>query len=310
VRVARPSIKKTQKSQASGAASTTMLRAPRARRGLEAPSSTRTRDVLHPQLAVTPSASLPLGDALPSWVPPDFALERAAKGLRTLMESQGAAVVPVKTLLITDADQTLVETRAKTLVRDAASGELLRHPTTNEPLRLGPEYDAELATLSKQFPQLPWSRVALDFSEFSDAADVNNAKLITTTAKAIRRSDKDADARQLLITARQAPEVLSALRELSRRDDLGLDAVFSANAPAELAALGLEKAALGTPERKALMIAALVELHGATHVTFYDDGDENLARAKELLTAMFPRLTVEIIDIVKNDRGHFEQLAR
>jgi hypothetical protein len=303
-------MKKPPKTQAPREATTTRLRAPIAKRGIESFPSPEGRPALQPQLAVTPSASLPLGDALPSWVPPGFHLEKAAHGLRVLMQSQGAAIVQVKTLLITDADQTLVETRAKTLVRDATTGELMRHPVTNEPFRLGPEHDAELAALTKEFPHLPWSRVALDYSEFSDAADVNNAKVIATTAKAIRRSDKDSDARQLLITARQAPEILSALHELSRRNDLGLDAVFSANAPAELAALGLETAALGTPERKALMMAALVELHGASHVTFYDDGDDNLARAKELLTAMFPRLTIEVIDIVKNERGHFEQVVR
>ncbi len=288
-------MKKSPKTQAPREATTSSLRAPNTRRGLEAPPSTKARTALQPHLPVTPSASLALGDALPPWVPSEFQLERAVQGLRALMQSQGAAIVQVRTLLITDADQTLVETRAKTLVRDATTGELLRHPTTNEPFRLGAEHDAELAALTKEFPKLPWSRVALDYSEFSDAADVNNAKVIATTAKAIRRSDKDADARQLLITARQAPEILSALHDLSRRHDLGLDAVFSANAPAELAALGLERAPLGTPERKALMMAALVELHGASHVTFYDDGDENLARAKELLTAMFPKLTIDVI---------------
>lgn len=257
---------------------------------------------LAPQLAATPQASLPLGTALPAWYPPDFQLGKAAKGMQALLSQKGVTVTPVPKLVVTDADYTLLATTAATLLKHRTTGEHARHPVTNEIFRLGPEFERERAALEAQFPQLPWSELSNDYHEFDDALDIAGSDTIAQTLEQLRASDLDPQQRQFLITARNSLAAISALEQVSQRDGLGLDGVFSANAPAELEALGVEEVKLGTAERKALMIAALIDLHQPSRVIFYDDGDANLSRARELLPLLFPGTTFEFVDVVK--RGH------
>jgi hypothetical protein len=269
-------------------------------------------NLLSPQLKATPSKSMSLGSQLPQWVPEGFQLSRAAKSMTELLAKRGEPIAPAKTLVVTDADHTVLQTKAATLLRDQTTGELARHPLTGDVIRIGAEIDAERAALQQQFPQLPWASLVNDFHEFDDALDIAQSPTIAPMISTLRASQRDPDARQYLITARQSNEALAALENMSGRERLGLDAVFSANAKTEVQALGVEGVKLGTAEHKALMIAALVEAHRTSagsapeRVTFYDDGDDNLARARELLPALFPGVKFEFVDVVHVGDGSYQ----
>jgi hypothetical protein len=265
-------------------------------------------------VTVLPSVDLG-GPALPAWVPPSFDLVGAAAGMKRLLEQQGVPVTRVRELVVTDADDTLVQTDAKTLLRNAKTGELAKNPVTGELLRIGAEIDAERAALEQQFPQLPWKDLLNDFREFDDAQRLAKAAPIGETIAALRGEASREDMRRFLITARNADGVLGTLQRFSEQQGLGLDSVLSANRPGELAAMSLGGVKLGTAERKALMIAALVELyrpkHAALeHVTFYDDSDGNLAAAKELLPRLFSKTRFDFVDVVRQVDGTYALQSR
>lgn len=262
----------------------------------------------------TPLPSLDVG-GVPTWVPAAFDLRAAAEGMRSLLEQRGVATTPVRELVFTDADDTLVQTQAKTVLRDRVTGELAKDPQTGAPLKLGAEIDAERAALQARFPELPWANLVNDFREFDDAAALAKTPVIGLTAFALREKADDSSARRFMITARNAAPVLETLGQLSKKSGLGIDSVLSASGAGEQQALHLGEAKPGTAQSKALMMAALVELYRPKHaeldhVTFYDDSDGNLAAAKELLPVLFPKTRFDFIDVVKQADGSFVHLAR
>jgi hypothetical protein len=201
------------------------------------------------------------------------------------------------------------------VLRDAKTGELAVNPVTGQTIRLGSEFQAEREALEKQFPELPWAELVNDFREFNDVAAVEQSPPIAATVDALRDDPVRGGERKFMITARTSAPVLAALGEVARRQGLELDQVFSAKDPAVTDALSLGDAKLDTAARKALMIAALIEVYRPKHaeidhVTFYDDTDGNLARAKELLPQLFPKTRFDFIDVVRQSDGSFTHVPR
>lgn len=264
----------------------------------------------------TPLPSIDVGGPqLPAWVPATFDLKAAAAGMKSLLEQRGVPTAKVHELVITDADDTLVQTQAKTLLRDRVTGELAKDPMTGELLKIGAEIEAERADLQARFPELPWANLVNDFREFDDAVGLAASALIDVTVDKLRADAGKPDARRFVITARNAAPVLETLGAISKQHGLGIDSVLSASAATEREALHLGDAKPSTAQSKALMMAALVELYRPKHaeldhVTFYDDGDGNLAAAKELLPVLFPKTRFDFIDVVKQADGSFAHLAR
>ncbi len=259
--------------------------------------------------------------ALPSWYPKDFDLDRAAAAAAAILREQGeppGSIGPGKarSIVFTDADLTLLQTSVPVYLAHRETGELLADPATGRPfeLGLGPDRDQtkELAELKVRHPDVRFDDYRFDFRAFDSAEEILATPEIPQTTGLLRRSDRGGPQnREIVVTARQFDSVPPAIdRYLAAR---GVDAngVFAVKSPAHAPKLGVDRPDLGTPERKALAMAALLKVYAPAAaevdtVKVLDDGDWNLAAAAELLPKLFPKTRFEFVDVVHAGGGKYE----
>jgi hypothetical protein len=280
-----------------------------------------TRTPLDPAAARLSSATAraqPL--ALPSWYPPGFDLDKAAREARGILEAQGEppdSIGPgkAKTLIFTDADLTLINSAPPSLLKHKQTGEHLKHPETGEVLRLGlgPERDAkkDLARLKTQYPSVPWRDYKLDDSAYGSRAEILATPAIGSTVRTLKASDRNPASRDFVITARSHGTVAPALDEYLRGKGADINGVFAVNHIPTAAKLGTLK--LSSQQKKAVTMAALLKLYQPADarldtVKFLDDTDKNLVASMQLLPKLYPKTRFEFYDVVHTGNERFERV--
>ena len=251
----------------------------------------------------------------PAWYPPGTDLHRIGQAARTILEGQGC--VPksfgknyVENIVFTDADHTLMKTNTPVLLRNKETGEVVHHPKTGEVIKLdGKRYKELLAELKKEFPNEPWDQVEFDYSGMASARELKRQPGIGETLEMLREANAKRKGREFIITARSADNMPVAFDRYTATRGVELDGVFPVNGPQTLATLGIDPS-LPTPHKKAIIMAALIDLYGPgamKTVRFFEDGDANLIAAMELLPRLYPHIAFEFVDVVHDGQQHFSQ---
>ncbi len=249
--------------------------------------------------------------ALPAWCPRPLDLAALGRRAAAWLEASGRPLArpqEVSELLFADADHTFLKSQMPIFLRHLSTGELLRD-ATGEPVMLGlshPDYERELEASRKARPEIDWPSYQLDFSLFHEAALVREARPIEATLRKLRREGDLS--RLFVVTARSAPDIGPALEAKLERSGVSCEGVMTVNAPevADGVALGVS----GTAARKALVMAGVIAAHAAggrppATVRYFEDGDDNLRKAMQLLPALFPSVRFEFYDVVHQGEGAF-----
>lgn len=257
---------------------------------------------------------------LPEGYPKSVDLGALARAAKEILSAQGMAeadFVGVQRLMLTDADLTLFDSPViPVLLRHNQSHELLNHPDTHEPLRLGigPDRDVmkEYNAIRGAHEEIAWKEYTPEPASVSHLANILAAKEILPTIHSVKTANADQSSREIVVTARGGDDsVVAGIRELLGRHGARLDGAVMLYHPEHRQKLGLTDEVKGQGRKKALAMAALLTLfdpQSATlkRVRFMDDNDDNLIAAMQLLPKLFPNIRFEFVDVVHLGQGRFE----
>jgi hypothetical protein len=268
---------------------------------------------------------LPRGNAshvprLPEWYPAECALPELARAASAELKRLGYGVPrpeEVRQLVFTDADHTFLQTHAPVWVRRKDTGERFLDPQSGKAVAVAlttADYEGDYARLRAQHPDVRWEDYALDFTWYGSTDEIRRTKAIAPTLHALRERSRDELSRAYVITARSSEAVVQGLDRYLQRRGVSVCGVFAINEPKKMQALGLNAPGLDSAKRKALMMAALIQLHSERggppeRVVFYDDSDQNLIAAMQLLPKLFPQVSFQFHDVRHEGRGVFKPVV-
>jgi hypothetical protein len=264
--------------------------------------------------SVAPDCSNIPAPALPAWLPATFNFGNASAGVATVLAAQGhpaASMTGVHHVVFSDIDQTLLKTVQPVLFRNAA-GQLLHDTDGNLIMIPDKDFVGALNALKAKFPALDWASYHPDFSEFNSIDGILHTPEIPTTVNALKNAKKDASTRVVLITARSGDNTADAMAEYFHRRNLAVDGVMAVNNPGQNAATGMTDPTLKSAWKKSLAMAANLKLMDpdgtqVKDVTYFEDGDDNMVAAMQLLPAMFPSVKFRFVDLIHTGHRHFAQ---
>ena len=248
----------------------------------------------------------------PGWYPAAFDMTAAVNGVKSIETTQGHDnSTGVQHVVFSDIDQTLLKTTQPVLLRNAA-GALLHDPDGNLIMIPDKDFVGALNKLKAQFPTLDWASYSPDFSEFNSIDGILATPSISTTVAALKAAKKDANTRVVLITARSGDNTSDAMHEYFHRRHLAIDGVMAVNNKAQVLAIGMTDPTLKSAMKKAIAMAANLKLMDpdgtkVKDVTYYEDGDDNMVAAMQLLPAMFPGVKFRFVDLIHTGHRHFVQ---
>ncbi len=217
----------------------------------------------------------------------------------------------VRELLFMDADLTLFKSTTPVFIKNQKTGYFLRHPESGRMLMVGvgPERDngKELRQLKERFPFLPWQDAVLDYREFGSIIELWRTGFIPEAVSQMAQVQHDPKARCFIVTARSTDAVADGMRDVLLGRKIDIDGVLAVNSPRFLGEVGLGALPITEPQRKAVAMAAALELYGAKSLRFVDDTDKNLRSAMELLPALFPSVTQKYFDVVHQGGETYRQ---
>lgn len=250
---------------------------------------------------------------IPGWYPAAFDLAAATTGAKGILTGQGhdLAAPGTRHVVFSDIDQTILKTVQPVLLRNAAGG-LLHEPDGTLIMIPDKDFVGALNKLKAKYPTLDWASYSPDFSEFNSVDGILNTPSIATTVAALKKAKQDPATRVVLITARSGDNTADAMHEYSRRHGFPIDGVMAVNNKAQNIALGMTDPALKSAMKKAISMAANLKLMDPDgtkiqDVTYYEDGDDNMADAMQLLPAMFPAIKFRFVDLIHTGHRHFVQ---
>jgi len=280
--------------------------------------------VTRSSVSLTPTQSALVRSPKPRKVPEWFTLDERAfttlvDRVRNELRNQGAPLssfVPgrVSRLLMTDADHTLIKTSSPIFV--LTEDKNLLRDRNGKIVMLGlksADYKREFAALVAKYPPEQSRHFTLDFTEYGSIQSVLEAREIESTLREMRLSELSGDDKRVfVITARSNDTAIGALEEYLLDRRVSADGIFAVNNTKQMDALGLATPKLNTAQRKAVVMAALIQVYSSLarpleELKFLDDTDENLIAAMQLLPSLFPRTRFEFADVVHEGRGHYEQ---
>lgn len=242
------------------------------------------------------------------------ALDDVAKAVARELARQNprfAQFAGVTTLDIYDFDLTTAVTTNPVPLVNRITGEIVKNPRTGKEMLvgIGPTRSevAERAVWERLYPELPWSEIFVDFEKApADGRSLHSSQEIAVTLASIRRSNEDPTRRALCVTARAdaGDALLKAMAQMVERGGARFEGILAPNS-VQLRALSktLDDAKLEYYDRKALTLAALVKLSGATKLNFIDDSHKNLNAVLAVLPKACPQVELNVIDVVKGPFG-------
>ena len=256
----------------------------------------------------------------PGWYPADYDLQTlagAAKGELARLGYPLHRPEEVRQLVFTDADHTFLQTHAPVWVRRKDNGEHFFDPKTLKPIVVAlttADYEGDYARLRLEHPNVAWHDYTLDFHWYGRVDEIQRSKAIAPTMHALREYTRDDLTRAFVITARSSEAVVHGLDRFLKKRGVDIAGVFAVNEPKKMEALGLNGPGMDSAKRKALIMAALIQLHMTNgkppeKVVFYDDSDANLVAAMQLLPKLFPRIHFEFHDVRHQGGGDFKPVC-
>jgi hypothetical protein len=156
----------------------------------------------------------------------------------------------------------MMKTTTPVLLRDQRTGSLVHHPRTGKVLTLpSKKYKEKLAALKKEYPNGAWEHYDFDYRGMASAREMRRMPAIEATMEMLRAANAETRGREFIITARSSENIPVAFDAYVSEHDVELDGVFPVNAQSMLDTLGIDPA-LGTPFKKAIVMAALIDLYG------------------------------------------------
>ena len=167
--------------------------------------------------------------------------------------------------------------------------------------------------LKKTYPELPWDSIEIDFGEMGSIIAIDITPPIKHIVKILQSSDEEGTNKEFIITARSSNTIPPAFEEYFSNHGVALDGVFAVNNPTLNEKLKLGGRGLSAAQKKAVTMAAIIQLYlpgnALKKVSFYDDGDDNLQMAMELLPILFPQIFFRFFDVVHIGDNKFELKA-
>ena len=247
---------------------------------------------------------------IPAWYPSDYNLSEAVEAATQILRDQGMQVddtVHVNKIIFSDADHTLLKTQTPILLKNKTTGQLFKDPETKKVLRLPNRSFLEaLENLKKRYPNQPWDEFEIDFNEMGSIVAIDVTPPIEHIIDILKCSDKSKNNKEFIITARSSTSVAPAMEDYFKNFDLELDGTFAVNNPEINSLLKLQGQGLSAAHKKAITMAALIKLYSPKEVSFYDDGDDNLQAAMDLLPGLFPDLPLRFYDIIHIGQSRFK----
>ncbi|MFQ5729445.1 MAG: hypothetical protein ACE5GN_03695 [Waddliaceae bacterium] len=253
-------------------------------------------------------SSLYATETLPSWYPKNYDLKEASRSVTEILRLQGAPVAfhhpdPVDSIIFSDADHTLLKTQTPILLKNKKTGQLVKDPTTGKIIRLpNRSFLQAVGRLKEKYPELPWDSYEIDFGEMGSIVAIDITPPIKHIVEILQSSDQEKTNKEFIITARSSAIIPSAFEEYFTNLGVDLDGVFAVNNPSLNERLKLSGKGLSAAQKKAVTMAAIIQLYmpGGTlkEVSFYDDGDDNLQMAMELLPILFPQIIFRFFDVI------------
>lgn len=248
---------------------------------------------------------------LPSWAPSDFSLAKSV--MKEFLEAQGVNFnTPYNEVIFTDVDMTLVNTNTATLVRNKETGAYLTDPKTGRLMMLGVGRDKNIGgdfdKLKAKYPQIPWDKYDLSFvGEFGSASELFHSKPIPNLIQQLKKLKNQPQILKLINTARGNPVMAPTLTSyLSHHQAPVHGAIILGEGSPISGKMQIDK--LSTARRKAVAMAAtllLLDHSKIKTVPFWDDTDDNLKAAMELLPKMFPHIRFEFVDVIHQGNNKF-----
>ncbi len=261
----------------------------------------------------TLGAHMPLLVALPRWAPVDFDMEAGKASILKRLISQGLDPATLGSheggkLIFTDVDHTLIKSHTKLAVVHQKTGEPFRFPDTGEVLMVHNHGAGEqIDEWAKTYPEL--ANYHVTYKEMGDSFELEVSETINSTVAKLRRSQREHNTPTFVVTARSADGLPEIINDYFSKRVLEFDGVFGVNNTTFTKDSGME--GLSGPIKKALTMALLTELYSpnngkVSEVSYYEDHDENLSKAMQLLPLMFPRIKFSFYDILHKGQDVFE----
>ncbi|MBT3393934.1 MAG: hypothetical protein HN411_02340 [Waddliaceae bacterium] len=253
------------------------------------------------------------GTAVQGWYPEDFDVAAAAEGVATILDQQGKDVdnIGIENIIFTDADHTLLKTMTPILLRDTSTGQLVKDPKDGTLLRL-PNRGAfsSLQLLKQELPSLPWDSIEVDYMEMGSVVALDVTETIDSMVAVLMSSDKMSKNREYIITARSDDDVAAAMEDYFLNLGIDINGVFAVNNATIGDTIGYSEHHITIAQKKALIIEAILHLYTSHEntiksVSFYDDNDDNLVVAMNLLPELFPKIDFSFYDVVHEGNNIF-----